>query len=284
MPDFPGLTIEGITIPRVICGTNSLLGYSHVSSGRDAWIKQYFTPARIAQVFARCMELGVNAVMGPLHPRLVDALGETEKLTGARMTWVSTTNFERVPVGMEEAYRKARAAGRHDEAMAMSIESTAEQVASLKAAGAPICVFHGGWVDRWPATDGNLHNFNHYTGIIRQGGLIPGAVSHLSERVAEVDRGDHDVALLVTPVNKGGWNMHPSRDEAVEHINTVVKPLLAIKTLACGRYEQEHLVEDWLKWVVDVKGVSGVVLGLMLEQEAEQSIPFLRERFAARFG
>jgi len=35
---------------------------------------------------------------------------------------------------------------------------------------------------------------------------------------------------------------------------------------------------------VDVQGVAGIVLGLMLEQEAEQSIPLLREQFAAKFG
>ena len=284
MLDFPSLTIEGLTIPRVICGTNALLGYSHVSRGRDAWIKEYFTAKRIAQVFAKCIELGVTAVMGPLHPRLVEALDETEKLTGVRMIWVSTTNFEMVPKGMEQEYQKARAAGRAEEAMAMSRESTREQVAALKAAKAPICIFHGGWIDRWPMENGHLKDFDRYTQAIRGAGLIPGAVSHLAGRLAEVDQGPHDVAMLVTPINKGGWAMRPSRDEALKVVNEIKKPLFAIKTLACGRYEQENLVEDWLKWVVDIPNVQGIVLGLMVEQEAEQSIPFLRAQFAAKFG
>jgi hypothetical protein len=284
MPAFPSFTIEGVTIPRVLCGTNALLGFSHVSRGRDAWIREHFTAKRIAQVFAKCMELGVTACMGPLFPRLLDALEETEKLTGARMTWVSTTSHETVPKGREEEYRKAHAAGRVDEAMAISRESTQEQVAKLKAAGAPICIFHGGWVDRWPATDGKLEGFNHYTQIIREAGLVPGAATHQSGRLAEVARGGHDAAILVTPVNKGGWNMRPTRDEAVKVIGEVNKPLIAIKPLACGRYEGENSVEDWLKWVVDVKGVQAVALGLMLEQEAEQSIPVLRDQFAAKFG
>jgi len=284
MPEFPSLTIEGVRIPRVICGTNALLGYSHVSRGRDAWIREHFTPKRIAQVFARCMELGVNAVMGPLVPRLIEALEETENLTGARMTWVATTNLEMAPIGREEEYQRARVAGRGDEAMAIVRESIGEQVARLKAAGAPICVFHGGWIDRWPAVGGQMQDFARFTQAIREAGMIPGAVSHLSERLAEVDQGDHDLALLVTPVNKGGWNMWPSRDQALGVVGGISKPLLAIKALACGRYEQEHLVEEWLKWVVDVPGVAGIVLGLMLEQEAEQSIPFLREQFAAKFG
>jgi hypothetical protein len=255
-----------------------------VSRGRDNWIRAHFTPERIARVLARCMELGVNAVMGPLHPRLIEALNETEKLTGQRIIWVATTNFEVAPQGREEEYQQARAAKRMDEAMALVREATAEQAARLKAGGASFCVFHGSTVDNWPITNGQLDRFNHFTQLIRQTGLIPGAVSHIGTRIAEVDRGDHDVALLVTPVNKSGWVMRPSRDEALAAISGIKKPLFAIKALACGRYENENAIEDWLRWVVDVPEVQGVVLGLMLEEEAEQSIPILGESFAAKFG
>jgi hypothetical protein len=284
MSDFPTLTIDGVTIPRVICGTNALLGWSHVSRGRDAWIKEYFTPKRIAHVFAKCMELGVTAVMGPLFPRLIDALEETEKLTGVRMTWVSTTNAGMAPKGMEEELGRARAGGRREDAMAIARESTGEQAQRLKAAGAPICFFHGAWVDEWPAANGRLEDFDHFTRMMREAGIVPAAVSHISARLREVDQGDHDVAALATPVNKAGWHMRPSRDEALEVIGQIQKPLLAIKTLACGRCESEYAIEDWLGWTVDVEGVEAIVLGLMVEEEAEQSIPVLRDRFSAKFG
>jgi hypothetical protein len=283
MADFPSLTIEGVTIPRVICGTNALLGWSHVSPGRDAWIRKHFTAERIASVFAKCIELGVTAVMGPLFPRLIEALEETEKLTGVRMTWVSTTNAGMAPEGMEEELRATFAAGRVEEAMGMARESTGEQARQLKAAGAPICFFHGGWVDRWPVKDGRLDGFDRLAGTIRDAGIVPAAVSHISTRLAEVDQGGYDVAALATPVNMGGWNMRPSRDEAVEVIRAIQKPLLAIKTLACGRFEEGH-VADWLKWAVDVEGLQAVALGVMVEEEAEQSIPILRDLFAAKFG
>jgi len=185
---------------------------------------------------------------------------------------------------MEEQLREAFAAGRVDEAMAMARESTGEQAQKLKAAGAPICLFHGAWVDRWPAADGHLDDFDRFTGMIREAGVIPGAVSHISTRLAEVDQGDYDVAILGTPVNKAGWNMRPSRDEAVEVIGQIQKPLLAIKTLACGRCETEYAIEDWLKWAVDVEGVQAVAIGVMVEEEAEQSIPILRDHFAEKFG
>jgi len=281
MAGMPSLTIEAVRIPRIICGTNALLGWSHVSAGRDAWIKRYYTPERIASVFAKCIELGVTAVMGPLFPRLLDALDETEKLTGVRMTWVSTTNAGMAPEGMEEQLREAYAAGRIDEALAIARESTGEQVQKLKATGASICFFHGAWVDRWPAADGHLEAFNRFTKMIRDAGLIPGAVSHISDRLDMVDKGDYDVALLATPVNKAGWAMRPDREAAVGVVNTVTRPLVAIKPLACGRFEEGHL-QEWLNWVVDLKGVEAVAIGVMSEEEAEESIPILRDRFVAK--
>ncbi|MHB1319122.1 MAG: hypothetical protein ACYCYF_10935, partial [Anaerolineae bacterium] len=108
MESFPSLTIEGVTISRVICGTNALLGWSHVSAGRDAWIRSYYTPERIAEVWARCQDLGVNAVMGPLFPRLIEALEATERLTGVRPIWVATTNATQGPKGHEAEWQAAR--------------------------------------------------------------------------------------------------------------------------------------------------------------------------------
>jgi len=283
MAEFPSLTVEGVTITRVVCGTNALLGYSHVSPGRDTWIREHFTAQRIARVFAKCIELGVTAVMGPLVPRLIEALDATERLTGVRMTWVSTTNAGMAPTGREAEMREARDAGNVMEAMAIARESTAEQVAMLRSVGAPICFFHGGWIDRWPMVEGRLAEFGRYTQMIRDAGMVPAAVSHFSQRLSEVAQGGYDLAILGTPVNLGGWNMRPSRDEAVAVIANAGKPVLAIKTLACGRFEEHHM-GDWLRWAVDVPGVQAIALGLMVEQEAEESIPLLRECFSRKFG
>jgi hypothetical protein len=284
MPDFPSLRIEGVTISRAICGTNALLGYSHVSPGRDAWIREHFTAARIARVFAHCLELGVNAVMGPLHPRLVEALDETERIAGARPVWVSTTDAGMAPRGREREAQQARAAGKIDEMVAIARESTAEQVAALRAARAPICLFHGQWTDRWPSVDGRLYEYDHYTQLIRQAEMVPGTSVHQTPRLDEVAHGGYDIAVFAVPVNRSGWSMRPDQATALEIIGRVGKPVIAIKTLACGRYETERDVPAWLEWAVDVPGVEAIALGLMVEQEADQSIPILRERFARKFG
>jgi hypothetical protein len=281
---FPSLTIEGVTISRVICGTNALLGFSHVSAGRDAWIREHFTSQRIARVFAHCQELGINAVMGPLFPRLIAALDETAQLTGQPMVWVATTSMDRAPAAKMEAFVAARQAGRMDEAMAMCRESLTEQLAELKAAGAAFCLLHGAVGDRWPSADGQLVGCRAAMDEIRAAGLVPGSASHIAGRVVELDADEAGVAVLAAPVNKGGWHMNPSREEALALYAGLQRPLIAIKTLACGRCEAEGQVETWLRWAALAPGVQAIALGLMLEQEADQSVPVLRAAFEERFA
>jgi len=288
MDAFPSLTIEGVTISRAICGTNALLGWSHVSAGRDAWLRATFDPPRIARVFARCQELGVNAVMGPLYPRLIDALDETERLTGVRPIWVATTSMDRYPADREQAYLAARRAGRLDEAMAINRDSIGEQAAALKAAGAAFCLVHGACADHWPLREGRLVGLAETMAQIRAVGLVPGSATHFAERVtaldSALDSAPSGPAILATPVNKGGWMMTPSRDDALARFSCLHRPLIAIKTLACGRYDTEYTVEEWLRWAVAAPGVAAIALGVMVEQEAEQSLPVLRDAFAERYG
>jgi len=42
MPGFPMTTVGGVAVSRVIIGTNSFLGYSHMSQARDRWLREYF--------------------------------------------------------------------------------------------------------------------------------------------------------------------------------------------------------------------------------------------------
>jgi hypothetical protein len=278
MDPFPSLTIEGITIPRVICGTNALLGWSHVSAGRDAWIRAYYTPERIAEVWARCQELGVNAVMGPLFPRLIEALEATERLTGLRPMWVATTNATQGPRGHEAEWQAARAAGRRDEAAAMTRESTADQAQEMRVAGASICLLHGGTMDTWPMVDGRLAGLTEALAAIRAAGLVPGAMTHQSTRLNQLVEGGHDLAVIGTPVNRSGWMMSPDRETALAAVAAAGRPVFAIKTLACGRLDEGHLAE-WLQWAVATPGVAAIALGVGSAEEAAESVPVLRRAF-----
>ncbi|MGI6368978.1 MAG: hypothetical protein ACOX2L_11595 [Anaerolineae bacterium] len=280
MNSFPSVEIGGVALPRVICGTNALLGWSHVSAGRDAWIRQYYTAERIAEVWARCQELGVNAVMGPLFPRLIDALEATERLTGLRPMWVATSNATQGPRGHAAEWEAARAAGRREEARALVRESLAEQARELWQAQASFCLLHGDTTDSWPVVEGRASGLDEALAAIRAAGLVPGAMTHDTARLRLLDAGHHDLALFGTPVNRAGWMMLPDRDAALTAIGAAQRPVLAIKTLACGRLDEGQL-SNWLEWAVAVPGVATIAIGVGSAEEAAESIPILRRAWEA---
>jgi len=245
LADIPTIDIEGVKVPKLLTGINSLLGWSHTSYGRDRWIVRYFTAKRIAKVFERCIELGVYGVLGPVWPRLIDAIKIAEKGTGEKMTFVSTTIGE--------------------------LKDTEKELNMLHGMYSPICCIHGAWSDSWPVKKGKLVGLERYLKMIRDAGLVPGLACHNGNRLKMVDEGDYDVATFVTPVNKAGFYMNPTQRSILRAISRTKKPVMAIKPLASGRFE-EGKIGKWLEWVLDQKGVSAIVLGFMSEEEAEEDI------------
>ncbi len=250
MFNFPIIDIEGVEVPKFLIGINSLLGWSHTSSGRDEWIRKYFTVQRIAEIFAHCIKLGLYGVLGPVYPKLHSAIKIAEDMTGQGMLFISTTFGD--------------------------INTTAQQVKTLKDFGSPICCIHGGWADNWQIKDGKLDGFERLLGIIRDAGLIPGSACHNANVLKILNDYNYDCAVFVTPVNKMGFYMNPSREFALEVIGNCKKPVIAIKPLASGRFD-EGRVKEWLKRTMYTKGVSAMVIGFMSKEEATEDINALKE-------
>ena len=254
MVDLPTVKIEGLELPKILIGTNSLLGWSHTSKGRDEWIRRTFTAERVAEVFVHCARLGATGVVGPLFPRLVDALAKARAM-GAKITWVSTTVG-----GSKETFR--------------------EQLVQIKDAGSPICFFHGAWTDRWPVVDGRLENMESYIEAIREAGMIPGTAVHNGQRLDLVTRLGYDFAAYLIPVNKLGFDMFPDRETVLAAVANAGKPVIAIKPLACGRFD-EGKPGDWLSWTLERPGVVATAVGIMNEDEATEDLAVARDIFAA---
>ncbi len=254
IPPFPSVSVAGVTLPRIIIGTNSLLGWSHTSLGRDRWIRQFYTPERIADVFVKCLEFGLTAVFGPCYQPLLQALDITEKRTGIRLTFIGTT------LGDPTAIR--------------------EQIKQLKDAGAKFCLLHGGWADSFPIENGRIKDFDRYFALIRETGMIPGTSCHRADRLQMIIKGNYDCEVVAVPVNKIGFYMHPSREAILEVLKECPKPVIAIKPLASGRFD-ENRIEDWLLWTFSVKGVVAAAVGFMNAEEAEEDAAIARRIFAS---
>lgn len=249
MTVFPMIDVEDVKVPKLLIGINSLLGWSHTSIGRDRWIRRYYTARRIAKVFERCIELGVYGVLGPVWPRLIEAIKIAERNTGQKMIFVSTT------IG--------------------DPKDTEKQLEMLNVLYSPICCIHGGWIDSWPIEDGRLVELEKYLKMIREVDIIPGVACHNGEKFAIIDGGDYDVSIFATPVNKIGFYMFPNRESILNAIKKTRKPVIAIKPLASGRFDEGRIYE-WLKWVFEQEGISAVCIGFMSREEAEEDIQYVK--------
>lgn len=250
MNDIPMVDIEGVKVPKLMIGINSLLGWSHTSPGRDKWIRRYYTARRVANVFERCIELGVHGVLGPVWPRLIKAIRIAEKETGQRMIFVSTT------IG--------------------DPKDTEKQLEMLKDLYSPVCCLHGGWTDNWPVQNGRLVGFEKYLQMIRDAGLVPGVACHNGDRLRMVDEGEYDISVFATPVNKLGFYMSPTAKSILDIVRRTKKKVIAIKPLASGRFD-EGKIPEWLEWVLSQKGVSAICVGFMSREEAEEDITYVRK-------
>jgi hypothetical protein len=68
--EFPRMLVGGVSLPRLIIGTNWFLGYSHTSLAKDKFIQDFQTRERIAAVLGAFLDYGIDAVMGPLSEHL----------------------------------------------------------------------------------------------------------------------------------------------------------------------------------------------------------------------
>ena len=63
---FPRTTVGGVSLPRILMGTNWLMGYSHRSPAADMGIRErYATPEAYFPVLEAYLNYGIDAIMGP---------------------------------------------------------------------------------------------------------------------------------------------------------------------------------------------------------------------------
>jgi hypothetical protein len=96
MKAFPRTQIEGLSVPRLIIGTNWFMGFSHTSAAQSRFIKEHQTAQRIADVMEVFFEAGINATLGgqPYDEHFVAALRDVEDRTGREAIWIGTPSFD----------------------------------------------------------------------------------------------------------------------------------------------------------------------------------------------
>ncbi|GAH02344.1 unnamed protein product, partial [marine sediment metagenome] len=80
--------VGGVSVSRMIIGTNWFLGYSHTSRAKDRFITGYQTRGRIAGILEVFLQNGIDTVMGsPSGPDcvLTKAIKDAQNRIGRRM-------------------------------------------------------------------------------------------------------------------------------------------------------------------------------------------------------
>jgi len=214
---FPRTIVGGVSLPRLLIGTNWFLGYSHTSLAKDKFIKDFQTRQRIASVLQVFLDYGIDAVMGPLSQHLDESICEAEQRSGQRIIRIYTPAFDLSP----------------NAAAKDGPEAAFDQCARY---GATFCLPHqcvtDALVDR---RSGMIRDLDSYTSMIRLHGMIPGLSTHMPETIVYADKMDADVETYIQIYNSLGFLMQVEADWVMRIISQAKKPVMTIKPLAAGK-------------------------------------------------
>ena len=85
---------------------------------------------------------------------------------------------------------------------------------------------------------------------------------------------DLDNTLIVTPFNKVGFQMNPSKEECEETLQNLSNPnVLAISVLAAGYYKPSMVVD----YLAGLNNLKGIIVGVSNNQQAVETFKLFRE-------
>ncbi|MDX9980343.1 MAG: hypothetical protein RBU25_09995, partial [Lentisphaeria bacterium] len=90
---FPRTDVAGVSLSRMLIGTNWILGYSHRTPAADCLIRRRNGEARtIADILEAFIKEGVDSIMGLFgpNPQLMAAVKQAEDRTGKGLIIIDT--------------------------------------------------------------------------------------------------------------------------------------------------------------------------------------------------
>ena len=217
MADFPRTTVGGVSVSRMIIGTNWFLGYSHTSAAKDRFITSFQTVKNIADILEVFLSNGIDTLMGMATPLLKQAIQTAEDRTGKKVILIYTPGFNVLPGGPEQ--------------------SEPERVFDYcKELGGTFCFPHTSTTDVLvDRMHGVIRDIDRYTRMIRDRGMIPGLSTHMPESVSIADNTGADIESYVQIYNAIGFLMPVEVDWEMRVIKNAKKPVMTIKPMAAGR-------------------------------------------------
>jgi hypothetical protein len=256
MSNFPRTTVGGVSVSRLIIGTNWFLGFSHTTPAKDAYIKEHMDRRAIADVIEVFFRAGVDTIMGPSWiPLFRDAVREAEDRTGAGAVVIATPMFPTGPKTPVDGFDPGE------------VERVLDETITFKPA---ICMPHqattDAMLDRCTRT---LRKMDQLCKAIRDRGMVPGLSTHMPEAVIYADETGLDVESYIQLYNAMGFLMQVEVDWIARIIQNAKKPVMTIKPLAAGQIRPFQALN--FVWNT-IRPQDMVTIGCLSPKEAEEVI------------
>ena len=226
MDQFPRTTVAGISLPRMLIGSNWVLGYSHRTTSADNMIKhRYSNKEAVCDLICAYLEYGVDAMMAPfvgddMQPNAVvmDGIHMAEDKMGRKVILIDTPiiNVTNTP----EAH-----------------DFTARKIEAVRKNGADFCLLHHSSVEQLVCKHtGTIDRLEEYTKMIRDNNMIPGLSAHMPEMVIYSDNHpEYDVQTYIQLYHCMGFLMQIEVEGVRRIIENAKHPVMTIKSMAAGR-------------------------------------------------
>ena len=265
MQEFPRTTVGGVSLSRMLIGTNWLLGWSHTSASADAQIKRRYDSAQAFKpVLEAYLRHGVDSIMAPFgaSPELMEAIRDTEQKMGREILLIDTPtlNVDDNPQARREAEQTVKESARRGAKFCLLHHSCAEQL-----------------VDK---NKGVIRRLDDYTKMIRDAGMIPGLSAHMPELIVYSDANGYDVETYIQIFNCMGFLMQVEIETVASIIHHAKKPVMTIKSMAAGRCTP--YVGLTFSWNA-IRPQDMVTLGAFSPQEVEEDVEISLAAIEHRF-
>jgi hypothetical protein len=251
---FPRTIVGGVSLSRMIIGTNWILGWSHTGAAADTLIHNTnASKEAIADLLEVFLDQGVDTIMGIFStiPLIQEAMNLAEDHTGKRLIRIDTPilNMDDNPTARKEAEGA---------------------IAACKKAGATFCLPHHSSGEQLVNKNRRtIDRLPDYLQMIRDHAMLPGLSAHMPEMVIYSDLNGYDVETYIQIYNCLGFLMQIE----VESVNNIIwnakKPVMTIKPMAAGRCTP--FVGLNFSWAT-LRQVDMVTVGCMTPLEAAEDI------------
>jgi hypothetical protein len=261
---FPRTTVAGVSMSRMLIGTNWIAGWSHRTPSDDALIlERHSSQERIEPILEAFVSNGVDCIMGPIAqtPLICGAIERTKEKLGKGIVVIDT------PIINVDNTKEARA-----EALST--------IRKGKELGATFCLLHHSSVEQLVSKNKQtIDRLDDYTKMIRDCGLIPGLSAHMPELVVYSDANGYDVETYIQLYNCVGFMMQVEIETVASIIWSAKKPVMTIKPMAAGRITP--FVGLNFAWAT-LRDCDMVTVGCYSAQEALEDIEISRAFFERR--